>query len=54
MAKNQKNKKKSALVNNKKNWIVMNPIWCRMKKRSPFSGQNGQLVHWMLLVHFGQ
>jgi len=25
-----------------------------MKKRSPSSGQNGQLVHWWLLVHSGQ
>jgi hypothetical protein len=24
-----------------------------MKKRSPSSGQNGQLVHWWLLVHSG-
>jgi hypothetical protein len=31
----------------------MNPIWRRMKKRSPSSGQNGQLVHWWLLVHSG-
>ncbi len=29
----------------------MNPILCRMKKRSPSSGQNGQLVHWWLLFH---
>jgi hypothetical protein len=29
----------------------MNPIWCQMKKRNPSSGQNGQLVHWWLLVH---
>jgi len=32
-------------------WIVMNPIWCWMKKCSPSSGQNDQLVHWWLLVH---
>jgi hypothetical protein len=38
----------------KKKWIVMNPIWCRMKKRSPSSGENGQLVHWWLLVHSAQ
>jgi hypothetical protein len=31
----------------------MNPIWCRMKKRSPSSEQNSQLVHWWLLVHSG-
>jgi hypothetical protein len=24
-----------------------------MKKRSPSIGQNGQLVHWWLLVHSG-
>jgi hypothetical protein len=41
------------MVNNKKEWIVMNHIWHQMKKRSPFSGQNGQLVHWWLLVHSG-
>jgi hypothetical protein len=29
----------------------MNPIWRQMKKRTPSSGQNGQLVHWWLLVH---
>jgi len=37
-----------------KKWIVMNPIRHRMKKRSPSSGQNGQLVHWWLLVHSGR
>jgi hypothetical protein len=25
-----------------------------MKKHNSFSGQNNQLVHWWLLVHFGQ
>jgi hypothetical protein len=25
----------------------------RMKKRSPSYGQNGQLVHWWVLVHSG-
>jgi hypothetical protein len=39
------------MVNNKKKWIVMNPIWCRMKKRNPSSGQNNKLLHWWLLVH---
>jgi hypothetical protein len=29
----------------------MNPIWRRMKKRSPSGEQNGQLVHHWLLVH---
>jgi hypothetical protein len=24
-----------------------------MKKRNPSSGQNGQLVHWWLLIHSG-
>jgi len=24
-----------------------------MKKRNPSSGQNGQLVHWWLQIHFG-
>ncbi len=31
----------------------MNPIWRQMKKCSPSSGWNSQLVHWWLLVHFG-
>jgi hypothetical protein len=31
----------------------MNPIWRQMKKRNPSSGQNGQLVHWWLLIHSG-
>jgi len=34
----------------KKRYTVMNPIWRQMKKRTPSSGQNGQLVHWWLLV----
>jgi hypothetical protein len=25
-----------------------------MKKRNPSGGQNGQLVHWWLLIHSGQ
>jgi hypothetical protein len=25
-----------------------------MKKRNPSSGQNGQLVHWWLLIHSGR
>jgi hypothetical protein len=32
----------------------MNPIRGRMKKRKASSGQNGQLVHWWLLIHSGQ
>jgi hypothetical protein len=31
----------------------MNPIRRQMKKRNPSSGQNGQLVHWWLLIHSG-
>jgi len=31
----------------------MNPIRRPMKKRNPSSGQNGQLVHWWVLIHFG-
>jgi len=37
-----------------KKWAVMNPVWHRMKKRSPSSGQNSQLAHWWLLVHSGR
>jgi hypothetical protein len=39
------------MVSSKKKWTVMNPIWRRMKKCKASSGQNGQLVHWWLLVH---
>jgi hypothetical protein len=42
------------MVSSKKKWIVMNPIWRQMKKHNPSSGQNGQLVHWWLLIHFGR
>jgi hypothetical protein len=49
----QEQKKKSTVVSNKKKWSEMNPIRHRMKKRNPFSEQNGQLVHWWLLVHSG-
>jgi len=41
------------LVSNKKKLTVMSPIWRRMKKRNPANGQNGQLVHWWLLIHSG-
>jgi hypothetical protein len=41
------------MVSSKKKWTVMNPIRRRMKKRNPSSGQNGQLVHWWLLIHYG-
>jgi hypothetical protein len=46
-------KKESTVISNKNKWIVMNPIWRRMKKCSPSNEYNGQLVHWWLLVHFG-
>jgi hypothetical protein len=42
------------MVSNKKKSTMMNPIWHRMKKHNPSSGQNCQLVHWWLLVHSGQ
>jgi hypothetical protein len=47
--KGKKKKYSGQYQKNKGN--VMNPIWRRLKKRSPSSGQNGQLVHWWLLVH---
>jgi hypothetical protein len=50
-AKNQKIK--STVVSTKKKWTMMNPIWHRIKKVTPSSGQNSQLVHWWLLVHSG-
>jgi hypothetical protein len=49
-----KKKRKSTVVSSKEKRTVMNPILCRMKKRSPSIGQNGQLVHWWLLVHSGR
>jgi hypothetical protein len=49
----KKKVKKSTVVSSKKKWIAMNPIWRRMKKRKASNGQNGQLVHWWLLVHSG-
>jgi hypothetical protein len=51
-AKNKSNKK-CTTINNKNKWIVMNPIWHWMKKRSPSNGQNNQLVHWWLMVQSG-
>jgi hypothetical protein len=52
--KNQKkDKKESTVISSKTKWTVLNPIRRRMKKRSPSSGQNSQLVHWWLLVHSG-
>jgi hypothetical protein len=41
------------MVSSKKKWTVMNPIRRQMKKRNPSSEQNGQLVHWWLLIHSG-
>jgi hypothetical protein len=41
------------MVSSKKKWTVMNPIRRPMKKRNPSSGQNGQLVHWWVLIHSG-
>jgi len=41
------------MVSNKKKSTVMSPIRRRMKKHNPSSGQNGQLVHWWLLIHSG-
>ncbi len=41
------------MVSSKKKWTVMNPIRRRMKIFKASSGQNGQLVHWWLLVHSG-
>jgi len=52
--KNGQEQKKNTVVSSKKKSTVMNPIRCQMKKRNPSSGQNGQLVHWWLLIHFGQ
>jgi hypothetical protein len=48
MAKNQRKEKKKVQWSTakRKKRAMMNPIWCRMKKGSPSSGQNGQLVHW--------
>ncbi len=43
-------KKLCTVVSSKKKWIVMNLIWCQMKKCNPSSEQNDQLVHWWLLV----
>ncbi len=42
------------MFNRKKKWTMMNHIWRRMKKCSPSSGQNEELMHTWLLVHSGQ
>jgi hypothetical protein len=49
----QELKNNNTVVSNKKKWTEMNPIWRRMKKCNPSNEQNGQLVHWWLLVHSG-
>jgi hypothetical protein len=46
-------KKLSIMVITKKKWNVMNPIWWQMKKLNPYSGQNGEFMHWWLLVSSG-
>jgi hypothetical protein len=51
--KKRKKEKKSTVVSNKKKSTVMSPIQRRMKKRNPSGEQNGQLVHWWLLIHSG-
>jgi hypothetical protein len=54
-ARNQKNKKiKNTVVSSKKKSTVMSPIRRQMKKRNPSGGQNGQLVHWWVLIHSGR
>jgi hypothetical protein len=53
-ARNQKKKeKKNTVVSSKKKSTVMSPIRRQMKKRNPSGGQNGQLVHWWVLIHSG-
>jgi len=54
MTKNPIKRKRKCSDQHQKKWTVMNPIWRRMKKRSPSSGQNSQLVHRWLLVHSGR
>ncbi len=49
----KKKKIKSTVVSSKKKSIVMSPIRRRMKKRNPSNAQNGQLLHWWLLIHSG-
>ncbi len=41
------------MVSNEKKWNAMNPIFHQMKKHNPSNGQNSQLVHQWLLIHFG-
>jgi len=40
----KKTKKKSTVISSQNKWIVKNPNSRRMKKRSPSSGQNRELV----------
>jgi hypothetical protein len=42
------------VVSSKKKSTVMSPIRRQMKKRNPSGGQNGQLVHWWVLIHSGR
>jgi hypothetical protein len=49
----RKKEKKSTVVSSKKKSTVMSPIRRQMKKRNPSGGQNGQLVHWWVLIHSG-
>ncbi len=50
----EKKEKKSTVVSSKKKSTVMGPIRRQMKKRNPSGGQNGQLVHWWVLIHSGR
>jgi hypothetical protein len=49
----KKKEKKSTVVSSEKKSTMMSPIRRQMKKRNPFGGQNGQLVHWWVLIHSG-
>jgi hypothetical protein len=42
------------MISSKKKCTRMTRISRQMKKRNPWRGQNGQLVHDWLLVHTGQ
>jgi hypothetical protein len=50
----KKKEKKSIVVSSKKKSTMMSPIRRQMKKRNPSGGQNGQLVHWWVLIHSGR
>jgi len=47
-------KTKSTMISSKKKCTRMTRISRQMKKRNPWRGQNGQLVHDWLLVHTGR